>query len=121
MTSLVYSHTHIVRLRVTRGGTVLADVGGPYIIAPVSGLLRVHGRTVARYVLSVQDDLGYVKLETRYIGFPLLLRRGAQRIPGRRRDPLRLAGDSRTAARSTSAAGTIRRCRSPAGHFPAAR
>ena len=35
VTSLVYSHTHIVRLRVTRGNTVVADVGGPYIIAPV--------------------------------------------------------------------------------------
>ncbi len=81
VTSLVYSHTHIVRLRVTRGRTVLADVGGPYIIAPVSGYLRVHGHAVARYVLSVQDDLGYVKLETRYVGFPLLLRRGAERIP----------------------------------------
>ncbi len=81
VTSLVYSHTHIVRLRVTHGSAVLADVGGPYIIAPVSGVLRVHGRTLARYVLSVQDDLGYVKLETRYIGFPLLLRRGADRIP----------------------------------------
>lgn len=81
VTSLVYSHTHIVRLRVTSGGTVLADVGGPYIIAPVRGSLRVGGRTVGEYVFSVQDDLGYVKLESRYIGFPLLLRRGAQRIP----------------------------------------
>ncbi len=81
VTKLVYSGTHIVRLRVTRGPAVLADVGGPYIIAPVSGVLRAHGRTLARYVLSVQDDLGYVKLETRYIGYPLLLRRGAQRIP----------------------------------------
>lgn len=81
VTSLVYSHTHIVRLRVTRGNTVVADVGGPYIIAPVSGPLRVGGRTVARYTFSVQDDLGYVKLETRYIGFPLLLRSGAAPIP----------------------------------------
>src|SRR5271165_3989702 len=31
VTRLVYSGTHIVRLRVTRGGNVLADVGGPYI------------------------------------------------------------------------------------------
>ena len=78
---LVYSGTHIVRLRVMKGSTVLADIGGPYILAPVTGTLRQHGRTVGHYILSVQDDLGYVKLETRYIGVPMLLRRGATRIP----------------------------------------
>ncbi len=81
VTSLVYSHTHVVRLRVTRGGVVLADVGGPYILAPVGGNLRFHGRSVGRYVLSVQDDLGYVKLETRFIGAPLVLHVGSHRIP----------------------------------------
>jgi hypothetical protein len=81
VTKLVYSGTHVVRLRVVRAGHVLADVGGPYIIAPVSGGIRAGGHTLATYVLSVQDDLGYVKLETRYIGVPMLLRRGATRIP----------------------------------------
>jgi hypothetical protein len=79
--SLVYSHTHIVRLRVVQGSMVQADIGGPYIIAPVSGSLRFHGRTVGHYLLSVQDDLGYVKLETRYVGLPLVLQTGALRIP----------------------------------------
>jgi hypothetical protein len=79
--SLVFSHTHVVRLRVTRGGTVLADVGGPYILAPVSGTLRFHGRPVGRYVLSVQDDLGYVKLATRFIGAPIVLRTGSHTVP----------------------------------------
>jgi hypothetical protein len=79
--SLVYSHTHIVRLRVTQGHAVLADVGGPYILAPVGGNLRFHGRSVGHYVLSVQDDVGYVKLETRYIGVPLVLHAGSQRLP----------------------------------------
>jgi hypothetical protein len=78
---LVYSHTHIVRLRVSRGATLLADVGGPYILAPVSGVLRSHGRTIGRYELSVQDDLGYVKLETRFIGAPLVLRTGSPQVP----------------------------------------
>ena len=81
VTSLVYSHTHIVRLRVVQGNKVQADIGGPYIIAPVSGSLRFHGRTVGHYLLSVQDDLGYVKLETRYVGLPLVLQMGALRIP----------------------------------------
>ena len=81
VTSLVYSRTHIVRLRVVQGNTVRADIGGPYIIAPVSGSLRFHGRTVGHYLLSVQDDLGYVKLATRYVGVPLVLQMGALRIP----------------------------------------
>ena len=79
--SLVFSHTHVVRLRVTRGGAVLADIGGPYILAPVSGTLRFHGRTVGSYVLSVQDDLGYVKLVRRFIGAPLVLRTGSRTVP----------------------------------------
>jgi hypothetical protein len=81
VTHLVYSGTHIVRLRVTHGATVLADVGGPYILAPASGNLRFHGRAVGRYVFSVQDDLGYVKLENRFIGYPLILRQNGRRIP----------------------------------------
>lgn len=77
---LVFSHTHLVRLRVTQKNVVLADVGGPYILAPVGGTLRVHGRAVGHYVLSVQDDLGYVKLETRFIGVPLVVLQGSRRI-----------------------------------------
>jgi hypothetical protein len=79
--TLVYSGTHVVRLRVSRGGELLADVGGPYIIAPVGGTLHFGGRTVGHYVLSVQDDLGYVKLETRFVGMPLLLRMEGRRVP----------------------------------------
>jgi len=79
--SLVYSHTHIVRLRVSSGGALLADIGGPYILAPVSGRLRVGGRTVGGYVFSVQDDSGYVKQESRLVGLPLILRRGPRRVP----------------------------------------
>jgi hypothetical protein len=78
---LVFSHTHIVRLRVTQGGRLLADVGGPYIIAPVGGSLRFHGRLVGSYLLSVQDDLGFVGLETRLIGVPLILHVNQVRVP----------------------------------------
>jgi hypothetical protein len=77
---LVFSHTHLVRLRVLQKNALLADVGGPYILAPVGGTLRFKGRTVGRYLLSVQDDLGYVKLETRFLGVPLTLFKGSRRI-----------------------------------------
>jgi hypothetical protein len=81
VTSLVFSHTHVVRLRVSRGGEVLADVGGPEILAPVGGSLRRGGRTLGRYLLSVQDDLGYVKLVNRFIGVPPVLRAGSRTVP----------------------------------------
>jgi hypothetical protein len=81
VTKLVYSHTHIVRLRVIRGSTVVADVGGPYVLAPLGGVLRLHGRVVGHYLLSVQDDLGYVKIETHFIGAPLVMRIGAKAVP----------------------------------------
>jgi hypothetical protein len=80
VTSLVFSHTHVVRLRVSQGGSLLADVGGPLILAPVGGSLRFLGRTVGRYLLSVQDDSGYAKLETRYVGYPLIMRQGSRRL-----------------------------------------
>jgi hypothetical protein len=81
--ALVYApHWHIVRLRVLKGGKVLADVGGPYIIAPVTGTLRWHGRTVGRYVMSVQDDVGFVKLVSRFIGAPIDIYRSGSFLMG---------------------------------------
>ena len=81
VTKLVYSHTHIVRLRVIRASKLVADVGGPYVLAPLGGTLRLHGRVVGHYLLSVQDDLGYVKIETHFIGAPLVMRIGAKAVP----------------------------------------
>jgi hypothetical protein len=72
-----------VRLRVSQGSKLLADVGGPYVLALLSGTLRLHGRTVGHYILSVQDDLGYVKIETHYIGAPLVLRAGLKGVPAK--------------------------------------
>jgi hypothetical protein len=70
--AIVYApRWHIVRLRVARAGHVLADVGGPHVIAPVSGELRWRHRIVAMYVMSVQDDAGFVKLIGRFIGAPV--------------------------------------------------
>ena len=81
--ALVYAPSwHIVRLRVTRAGAVVSDIGGPYIIAPVTGALKWHGKTVGHFVMSVQDDAGYVKLETRFIGVPVELYRNGAPLMG---------------------------------------
>ncbi|HEX4033019.1 MAG TPA: hypothetical protein VHX66_01120 [Solirubrobacteraceae bacterium] len=64
-----HPHWHIVRLRVLdRRGRLLADVGGPFVIAPVRGVLRSGGRTVGSFLMSVQDDVGEAKLVQRFIG-----------------------------------------------------
>jgi hypothetical protein len=63
---------HIVRLRVSdTRGRILADIGGPYIIAPVPGVLRSGGATIGTFVMSVQDDVGFTKLETHAAGDPI--------------------------------------------------
>lgn len=74
-TRIVYHrYWHIVRLRVTdRHGHVLADVGGPYVTAPVTGTISAGGRAVGRFVMSVQDDYGVVKLEYRFVGDPVAI------------------------------------------------
>ena len=88
-------HQHIVRMRVyatppggqsgasTRsgsGGLLLADVGGPYVLAPVTALLRLHGRTIGTVVLSIQDDEGYLRLTRRLAGLRVLMYMGGRLV-----------------------------------------
>jgi hypothetical protein len=81
--ALVYMpHWHIVRLRVVKAGQVLADVGGPDVIAPLSGTLTWKGKRVGGFVMSVQDDAGYVKLVSRFIGVPIDLYRNGSLVMG---------------------------------------
>jgi hypothetical protein len=87
---------HIVRLRVLQHGRVLADVGGPDIIAPISGTLRAKGRTVGSFVTSVQDDLGYVKLVSRFIGVPIDLYRAGTFVMGTLKPPPASVGNGET-------------------------
>ncbi len=66
-------HQHIVRLRVSAGGHLLADVGGPYVLAPVTAPLRLAGRTIGSFTLSIQDDEGYKRLANRLAGLDVLM------------------------------------------------
>jgi len=81
--TIVYTpHWHIVRLRVLQAGRVVADVGGPDVLAPVTGSLRWQGRKVGSFVMSVQDDAGYVKLVTHFIDVPIDLYRSGSFLMG---------------------------------------
>lgn len=71
---------HIVRLRVNAGGRLLRDVGGPYVLAPVRAPLRLNGRQIGSFVLSIQDDLGYLKLAQRLAGAQVVIQRGSRPV-----------------------------------------
>jgi hypothetical protein len=65
---------HIVRLQVfDAAGKLLADFGGTYAIAPVGGILQSGARTIGRFLMTVQDDVGVTKLETRFVGNPIAI------------------------------------------------
>ncbi len=66
-------HHHLVRLRVSSGGRLLYDLGGPYVLGPVHADLRLHGRTIGQIVVSIQDDEGYLRLTRRLVGLSVLM------------------------------------------------
>lgn len=71
---------HIVRLRVTVGGRLLSDVGGPYVLAPVSAPLRLGGRMIGSLTLSIQDDEGYKRLAARLAGLDSVMYMGGKLV-----------------------------------------
>lgn len=75
------SHRHIVRVRAMRGNELVTDVGGPYVLAPVQGVLHLGRRIVGRFETAIQDDAGFVNLTTAYTGAQVILRAGARQVP----------------------------------------
>ncbi len=71
--SEVLLHHHLVRLRVSAGGKLLYDLGGPFVLAPVQADLRLHGRKIGQIVISIQDDEGYLRLTRRLVGLSVLM------------------------------------------------
>lgn len=76
------AHIHVVRVRVTVGSHLLVDVGGPYVLAPVHGTLRLHGRVVGQFSWAIQDDAGYLKLAHLFTGAEVLMRAGGRQVEG---------------------------------------
>ena len=71
------STLHVVRVRATLGERLVADVGGPHVLAPIRGDVRnARGRIVGHFLLSIQDDLGYVILAHRFTGPQVFLSQG---------------------------------------------
>jgi hypothetical protein len=74
---------HVVRVRATLGEKLVADVGGAHVLAPIRGDVRnARGRVVGHFLLSVQDDLGYVILAQRFAGVQAFLYEDKQLLLG---------------------------------------
>jgi hypothetical protein len=71
---------HVVRLRVSAGGRLLSDVGGPFVLAPVRAALHLGGREIGTFVLSIQDDEGYLRLVKRLAGLDVLMYMGQRLV-----------------------------------------
>lgn len=74
------NRTHVVRVRVTIGGKLFLDVGGPHVLAPLAGTLRVGGRVVGHFLTAIQDDAGYLKLVHGFTGAQVLMRVGSEQV-----------------------------------------
>jgi hypothetical protein len=80
---LFRTRLHIVRIRVTRAGRLINDVGGPAVLAPVQGAFHdASGRVVGRFLFSLQDDAGYLKLVRVYSGGEVLMRVAGRQVAG---------------------------------------
>ncbi len=71
---------HIVRLRVSAAGRLLSDVGGPFVLGPLGAPLRLGGREIGSFVLSIQDDEGYLRLTRRLVGLKVLMTMAGQLV-----------------------------------------
>ena len=77
------SRFHIVRVRAWKGSQLITDVGGPYVISPASATIP----GVGRFMLSIQDDTGYIKLMHRFTGADVVLHQRGVTVPGSNLSP----------------------------------
>jgi hypothetical protein len=79
-TALLPLLKHQIRaIRITRGAHLLGVVSGPPALAPVRGVLRLHGRPVGRYVLAVAQDGAIARITHSLVGGRVEIRDAAGR------------------------------------------
>jgi hypothetical protein len=76
-------HWHVSRMRVSQGGRRVTEIGVPFVLPPSSTTIRgTGGRPVGTLDVSMQDEIGFVRLMHRHHPVQVVLR-------GRRRSTLR--------------------------------
>lgn len=74
---------HIVRVRAWKGNRLINDIGGPYVLSPATGTIRLgNGHVIGRFMLAIQDDTGYIKLVHRFTGVDVVLHTRKGVVPG---------------------------------------
>jgi hypothetical protein len=63
----VWYHFHVSRMRILQGSRVVVETGVPFVVAPVQMTLHgPGGRTLGRLQVSIQDEIGFVRLIHRH-------------------------------------------------------
>jgi hypothetical protein len=68
-------HWHVSRMRITRGSRVISEQGVPFCVAPSSITLHgAHGRNLGTLTVSMQDEIGFVRLMHRMYPVQVVVR-----------------------------------------------
>jgi hypothetical protein len=60
-------HLHVSRMRILQGSRVVVETGVPFVVAPVQMTLHgPGGRTLGTLQVSIQDEIGFVRLMHRH-------------------------------------------------------
>jgi hypothetical protein len=72
----VWYHWHVSRMRVSQGSRVVTEIGVPFVLPPSQMVLRGSGgRPVGTLQVSMQDEIGFVRLmHRRYPSVQVILR-----------------------------------------------
>ena len=63
----VWFHQHVSRMRILQGSRVVVEIGVPFVVAPVQMTLRgPGGRNLGVLQVSIQDEIGFVRLIHRH-------------------------------------------------------
>jgi hypothetical protein len=63
----VWYHWHVSRLRITRANTTVTETGVPFVVdGPTTTLRDTRGHAIAQLQISIQDVIGYVRLNERH-------------------------------------------------------
>jgi hypothetical protein len=59
----VWYHWHVSRMRIVQGSRVVDETGVPFVVAPAQTTLRgTGGRALGTLQVSIQDEIGFVRL-----------------------------------------------------------
>jgi hypothetical protein len=82
----VWYHFHVSRMRILQGSRVVVETGVPFVVAPVQMTLHgPGGRTLGTLQVSIQDEIGFVRLMHRHHPVEVVVR---GQLPGHVRSSL---------------------------------